>query len=335
MRLAILSDIHANRLALDAVRRDMEAQDVERCWFLGDAVGYGPEPVDPLLFVKRFILPDDWVLGNHDAMLSDLLLPDDLAASVNGAKPFVVWERDNEGKSTGKALYRGHHRGQTMSTEDWEATGLEPIRAIELNRGALAADDEADAYWRAELRRERLAPRVHKIEGVDHVLVHGGQVSNFMRYIYSWQTDIFLPAEFKRLAEQAQASGCPRVQWYGHTHVPTLAFAWPDADGFELEAVKIMPGETYPLKADLVLINPGSVGQPRDLDQRAAYAIWDTVARTVTFRRVDYPWQETAWLLAHKGYPDSLIARLRDATPVNATPEEWLAHYRLAREAGR
>jgi len=102
---------------------------------------------------------------------------------------------------------------------------------------------------------------------------------------------------------------------------------------FDLEPVRVFHAEEYSLGTELTLVNPGSVGQPRDLDQRAAYATLDTAARTVTFRRVTYDWRETAQDMCVEGYPESLIDRLRDA-PVDekATPDDWLAHFREARE---
>ena len=339
MRIAVLADIHANAQALQAVLEDSLTQGVERYWFLGDAVGYGPEPGIPLLWLKRHIHADDWVLGNHEAMLGDLLLPQDIAALAGDVKliPFKIREQDREGKPTSKVLYERHHRGELMSLEDWEATKLEAVLAIELNRVALANDREADAYWRAEFHRHRLTPRVHSLDGVDHVLVHGGQVSNFLRYVYPWQLEFFIPAEFEVLRQQGREHGRPRVQWYGHTHIPTLIYARPkpQGDGLEYNPVKVLSGQTYPLDAELMLVNPGSVGQPRDLCPRAAYAVLDTAARTVTFRRVPYEWQETAHLLKVKDYPDSFVAKLRDAAPPGDTPPEWLEHFRRAREVER
>lgn len=336
MRIAVLADIHANAQALKAVLEDSLTQDVERYWFLGDAVGYGPEPDIPLLWLKRHIHPNDWVLGNHDAMLRDLLLPQDIATLTNDTKPtpFEIMERDREGQPTNRVLYEGHHRGELLLSEEWEATNPEPVRAVELNRAALADAKEADAYWRAEFRRERLKPRIHSLDGFDHVLVHGGQANKFLRYIYPWQLEFFIPAEFKALHAYAQKQRCPCVQWYGHTHVPTLVYARLRSPGgdMEYEAVKVLPGQTYPLETELALVNPGSVGQPRDLDRRAAYAVLDTAARTITFRRVPYDWQETAYRLKEKGYPDTLVAKLRDAPPPGDTPPEWRDHFQQARE---
>lgn len=335
MRIAILSDIHSNLNALEAVLHDSEKRAVERYWFLGDAVGYGPHPVAPLMFLKRYVRPDDWVLGNHDAMLADLLLPEDLAELGDGHRlAFEIPERDRDNKPTGKILYSGLARAQLLRKDEWEETGLTPIQALALNRAALKEHPEADTFWRAEFTKERIAPRFHTVDGVDYVLTHARQ-GDFGRYIYGWQRDIFLPAEFHKLKMQAVEAGRPRMQWQGHTHVPTLVKARSVKNGdFDFEAVRILPGETYPLDSELALVNPGSVGQPRDLDCRAAYAVLDTLERTATIYRVPYEWLATAQTMRGKGYPESLIQRLRDATPVKETPAEWEAHYKQARAIG-
>ena len=91
------------------------------------------------------------------------------------------------------------------------------------------------------------------------------------------------------------------------------------------QPVWVEPDVTYDL-GQLSLVNPGSVGQPRDLDRRAAYAVLDTVGRTVTFRRVVYDWRATAHRLVDGGYPDSLIRRLIDAPlPVDGANPDWPA----------
>ncbi len=121
----------------------------------------------------------------------------------------------------------------------------------------------------------------------------------------------------------------PIVQFYGHTHVPTFIRADETEDGFEIYAEKIFPGQTFSLEGDdYYMINPGSVGQPRDRDQRASYIVLDTKEHTVTFRRVKYDYTETAHDLVAGGYPSSLVRRLQTASAAEKeTPDEWLEHY--------
>lgn len=371
MRIAVLSDIHANRLALEAVLADSLKQNVDLYWFLGDLVGYGPNPIEALKWLKGefdgFPAPDGWVMGNHDAMLADLVLqgksgaadailndpinypvspglvlPDDLTSKDEDTRllDFVIRQKDSEGQVTQRELYRGKGRGKFLNLLDWgDLNGAAPVLAIELNRAALMADPVVDDFWKEALTFERKSPREYHIDGVDYVLVHSGQVSSLFRNVFPWST-ILLHDEFRRLYAQASQRGHPRVQCFGHTHVPTLIFGRSNSqeDGFDLDAQPIIPGESYSLKLDedaqlLTLINPGSVGQPRDLDyKRAAYAILDTMKREVTFLRVVYDYEITASLLSLNYYPAGIRNRLISARPTSRTPLEWVRHYERARE---
>ena len=96
----------------------------------------------------------------------------------------------------------------------------------------------------------------------------------------------------------------------GHTHVPMLA-----AEGAEFEhgceMYYLEDGQSVPLPDDRkIVLNPGGVGQPRDGDPRAAYAIYDTDARTVTVHRVEYDIRATQALMEAAGLPRRLIDRL-------------------------
>ncbi|MBP8947628.1 MAG: metallophosphoesterase family protein [Candidatus Promineofilum sp.] len=284
MHIALLSDVHANFEALAAVAAELDAADVAACWYLGDIVGYGPEPVECLLWLSELVhavAPESWVLGNHDAMLAGLLAEYDLA-ETNGT----------------------------------------PRQAIELNRAALLAQPWAAAFWREQFVDDRARPRRHTLDGLDYTLVHGAQAHDrfYHRYNFPWET-LYQADEFAILAAGATATGRPQAQLFGHTHVPTLV----RLEGGRPQPVWVEPDVTYDL-GQLSLVNPGSVGQPRDLDRRAAYAVLDTVGRTVTFRRVVYDWRATAHRLVDGGYPDSLIRRLIDAPlPVDGANPDWPA----------
>ena len=307
MRIGILSDIHANLKALEAVLADSLACNVESYWSLGDAIGYGPEPVEPLMFIKGYVDAEAWVLGNHEAILAGLL-----------------------------------------SAEEQKSVNEIAQHSIRIHQIDLEHHADANQFWKTQFRAERIGPRVITRSGIDHLLVHGSQSGPpLTRYIYSWQKEIYLSTEFRLLREQSETSGRPRVQWYGHTHVPTLVTAGIHGDD-TIMPVPVTPGLTVELESKLYLINPGSVGQPRDTDNRASYAILDSEAGTVTFRRVVYDWQETAQnlnaycsrddLVQQIGKEklseliDSLVWRLREAPVVRETPKEWGDHYARARE---
>jgi diadenosine tetraphosphatase ApaH/serine/threonine PP2A family protein phosphatase len=94
----------------------------------------------------------------------------------------------------------------------------------------------------------------------------------------------------------------------GHTHVPTIFAHHEDGRsdfqrGTPGQILELKPGSRY-------IINPGSVGQPRDGDPRAAYALWDTNAATIRFNRVEYDIAATQGKMRAAGLPDMLAARL-------------------------
>ena len=328
MKIAIFSDIHANLHALEAALDDAaNAMEAEEFWSLGDLVGYGPHPVNTVLFLKRYVKPDAWVMGNHDAMLADLILPEDLPALPKSVRPIRVKVNKGEGREIiGRNVF--------MKEEDWFKTTLMPVDVIILNRAALRQNAEADAYWRKAFKPNRAVPRKVERDGLKFILVHGCQADPLSRYLYAWEKDILIPRELQELKKMRSRSKKSIVQFYGHTHVPTFICAKETKSGFDIRAEKIFPGQTFSLKGnDYFLINPGSVGQPRDRDQRASYILLDTKERAVTFRRVKYEYTDTARDLVAGDYPMGPVRRLQTAAAAEReTPDEWLEHYN---EAGK
>ena len=326
MKIAILSDIHANLNALEAVldeaANEMKA---EQFWSLGDVVGYGPNPVSTLLFLKRYVDPEAWVMGNHDAMLADLVLPEDRDARSKQ----LIHIRVNKGEGREIA-----GRNVFMKEDDWFKTTSMPVEVIILNRSALTEHEEADAFWREAFKPDRAVPLKIKRNGMNFILVHGSHTDPLSRYVYSWEKDILIPSELRKLKQARGRSKKPLIQFYGHTHVPTFIHAREINGEFDIHVDKIYPGQTVSLEGDdYYMINPGSVGQPRDRDQRASYVVLDTKEHTVTFRRVQYDYSETAHDLLAGGYPSSLVRRLQTAAAAEReTPEEWLQHYDEARQ---
>lgn len=329
MKIAVLSDIHANLNALAAVLEDAGEQGVGlesgAFWSLGDVAGYGPHPVEALNFLRDYVDPQAWVLGNHDAMLADLVLPEELETVKDRNRLIQVRLAKGQGDEITV-------RGNLLSYGEWFITTQSPVQAIRLNRAALAHQKKTDQFWRNNFTKDRLGPLELHREGVDYTLLHASRANPISRYLYSWHMDILLPKEFALLSEPNPERGFPRVQFFGHTHVPTFVRAHPaeNGKGFKIYPEKLWPQETSVLGNALTLVNPGSVGQPRNLDRRACYAILDTTARTVTFRRVAYDWQETASDLQRGNYPSSLVNRLKTAPADKTTPNNWLDYYQKA-----
>ena len=286
MRVALISDVHANGYALEAVLQDAKSQHVERFWCSGDLVGYGPDPIGPLRFLRDRVGPGAWVSGNHEAGL--------------------VGRLDT------------HETG----------FGAEAIAALELNRVVLRTDgwwDWACARFvrpAADLRTLRAGPA-----GRDrYLLVHGSPVSPLTDYLRPWEEWKFA-MEFQRLADRRQANGWDALVCliYGQVHIPCL---YQLTDGMSQPHRQVLSdryGEELPLEPGLAILNPGSVGFPRDGDHRPAYAVLDTQRRTVAFRRVEdgYDRRTTARDMRRGGYPDGLCSRLVNAQRNREWPEGW------------
>ena len=236
MRIAVVSDVHSNLVALDTVLEALRPFDA--LWHLGDVVGYGPQPDE---VVERLSsLNAVGVCGNHDAAaigkITTQLFNDD-------ARTAVEWTATRIGAST--------------------------LRWLE------ALPEERD-------------------EGEFH-LVHGSPRDPIWEYVYSTQV--------------ARASFLAFTSPYclvGHTHVPRVH----RADGERIQELHPDDGASLALDARRALINPGSVGQPRDGDPSAAGMLLDTGAGTLTWRRVPYDIGRTQQAMREVGLPVRLIERL-------------------------
>lgn len=236
MRIAVLSDIHANLPALDAVLAD--AGQVDAVWQLGDVVGYGPDPdgvVDRLREIGAL-----GVRGNHDA------------AACGG------------------------------SEIDW--FNPDARRAMEWTRTAMAP-----------ATRDWLQALPERIVADDFELVHGSHREPLWEYVTS-----------RDVARENLALLTVPVGLHGHTHVPV---AWVEEAG-RVELVRGRPGNPLELAGRRALLNPGSVGQPRDGDPDAAYAILEPEAGRITWHRVPYDIAAVQDAMRSAGLPSSLRARL-------------------------
>lgn len=283
MYYAILTDIHANYQALTAVDNDVRQLRHEReikYWFLGDLVGYGPNPVDCIKWLrgkdrvgKELVhrVGNRWVPGNHDEWLdpSWCLKEDDMSVdaffSLTEHRK-VLAERENE-------------RHGTWFMEQVQQAVVDEARSLV----------------------------VEEFEELTAVFIHAS-VSPLLRrttYLKPWEKQI-IEAEFMALSKEVDSQTETTVLLSGHTHFPMWATQLER--GIELQSIAYE--RPLPLPKSTSLINPGSVGQPRDGDPRAAYAILDTEAKTIEFRRVEYDVVATMKELRDKGYPESLAERL-------------------------
>jgi predicted phosphodiesterase len=235
VRVGLLSDIHANLVALEAVLAALGK--VDALWVTGDTVGYGPEPEDTLALLReqRALL----VQGNHDRAVA-----------------------------TGEGLEFFHDRAA-------EAALLHQRWLSSADRDALEA-----------------LPPVAKVDRF--TLCHGSLRDPLWEYVTTTRAA-------GATLELAETDHCCN----GHTHVP--AFFHLAAGG--AKATHVVEGTAYRLE-ERSLINAGSVGQPRDGDPRAAYAVLDTDAGTVTFYRSSYEVDETQRRIHARGLPEMFADRL-------------------------
>jgi diadenosine tetraphosphatase ApaH/serine/threonine PP2A family protein phosphatase len=236
VRVAIVSDIHANLHALEAVLESISQDAPDEIWCLGDLVGYGPRPNRCCaLMAER---ADHCLIGNHDLAALGRL---DLEEFSPDAAASAAW--------TAKALEKGP---------------------------------------RAFL--EQLEPKGER-QGVG--LFHASPRDPVWEYVLS-------PA----IAYVALGDAPQDLVLVGHSHV---ALHFRLADGTFAPAT----AETgLGLAGDRWLLNPGSVGQPRDGDARAAWLLLDLDARRATFRRVAYDVERTQAEIRERGLPEPLAARL-------------------------
>lgn len=240
MRVAVLSDIHSNLVALDAVLDHVGV--VDAIWHLGDVVGYGPDPDGVVArLAERGAIG---VRGNHDAAV---LGGPEIAWFNPDARAAAEWTRDTIG----------------AGTRAW----LEALPT--------------------------------RLEIDDVTLVHGSLRDPLREYIVS------LGAARDNLSALSTRYGL-----HGHTHVP-VAFI-DDADRIAV----VDPRETDRLTLDdrRTLLNPGSVGQPRDGDPRAAYLVIETGSavqgRAVEWHRVAYDIPAVQAAIRALGLPARLADRL-------------------------
>jgi predicted phosphodiesterase len=242
MRVLVISDIHSNRPALEAVLEDAGRFDYEAVWCLGDVVGYGPEPDACVTQIR--LLKATCVAGNHDWAVLDRRDVDDFNPEAGQA---VLWTRDH------------------LSSENLAWLSDLPCTPLENGEFTLTHGSPRDPVW-------------------EYILYPSTARTNFD----SFTTPFCL---------------------VGHTHVPVL-YVWREGDA-GVRVHSPTPGQSLALRDDLrIILNPGSVGQPRDNDPRAAYAILDTDEAIWLPRRVSYPIEITQARMRAAGLPDRLINRL-------------------------
>jgi predicted phosphodiesterase len=243
MRTLVLSDLHANSSALDAVLETVKGR-WDSCVCLGDVVGYGPDPNEVTSRLRE--IHAQTIRGNHDKAAAGLMDTSDFNPVAKAAV-------------------------------DWTRSQLQPE-----NLAWLAA----------------LPPGPLETAGV--VLVHGA--------FQDEDEYVFTPEQ----ALDGLLDSTAAITFFGHTHHQG-GFSYQDSN---LEVLQIRPRATESFAALRIepgrryLLNPGSIGQPRDGDSRAAFAIADLQNNTVEFWRVQYDIPTVQERMRRAHLPEPLAQRL-------------------------
>ena len=236
MRVAVLSDIHANLVALDAVLGALGT--VDAVWHLGDVVGYGPDP--------------DGVVGRLE--------------------------------SIGAIGVRGNHDAAALGGDEIEWFNPDARAAMEWTRRAIGP----------QTQRWLNAQPLTRTEG-DFTLVHGSPRDPVWEYVTS------VPVARANISTLSTRYGL-----HGHTHVP---IAFREDDG-RIDVISPGPGSELALDHASLLLNPGSVGQPRDGDPASSWLLIDTEARRIQWGRASYDVAAVQSAMTTAGLPARLIGRL-------------------------
>lgn len=248
MRRALISDIHANLEAFEAVLGDIKSQGVTEIVCLGDIIGYGPNPCECVdLVMEHCTLA---LMGNHDQ--GALFDPDGFNI---GAERAIFWTREQ----------LENPRDRVRNEKRWDFLGT--------------------------------LPRTHRHGSC--LFVHGSPRNPLSEYVFP--EDIYNHRKMERLFQLVE-----QYCFQGHTHVPGIF-----TEGYQFYAPDDI-GYDYTLGEGKVMVNVGSVGQPRDGDPRACYVILedgytaDQVAQAasgeavkpagpvrLTYRRLPYDFETT------------------------------------------
>ena len=236
--IAVISDIHGNLEALQAVLADARREKVDGIVCLGDVVGYGADPNACLEIVREEAMAT--VLGNHDAAACNPRLAENFNEVARIA---IGWT------------------GEQLTKENLETLRALPYDFVEADTRYVHASPDDPAAWHYILTEQE-----------------------------AWNA----------------FEACPEpVCFVGHSHVALRVLLRRGRLVVEERDSVEVVGE------ERALLNVGSVGQPRDGDWRASYALWDPVAKRMAARRVEYDLEKAVSKIKAAGLPEVLAKRLR------------------------
>lgn len=239
--VAILSDIHGNRQALDATLRAAREAGARSWWCVGDVVGYGADPVHCLGEVIG--KAERCIAGNHDLGVTGAV---SIETFADVARDALIWTRERLG----------------------------PVGRAKLQR-LVPADPDATVP-----------------------MFHGSPRDPVWEYVITVEQ-----------AREALEDRRVPLTLIGHTHIPSAWRLTPDG---AMESPGVPADGLLTLTEGRWLVNPGSVGQPRDRDARASWIVYDPEASTIRFHRTPYDVAGAQNAILEAGLPPLLARRLAE-----------------------
>ena len=241
MRYAILSDIHSNLEALNAVLQEIDSQKIDEIISTGDVVGYNANPNECIEILRERSVRS--LMGNHDIRACGMEEANDFNPIARDA---ILWTKD------------------TLSEENIDFLRTQP-RTLFLD--------------------ERRAIAMH------------GSFESYDSYILS---PLNAMENFKVMEDSHHSPLC----FFGHTHVKIAYFCLNgEVTTYRDDELSVSGSARY-------LINPGSVGQPRDMDPNASFLIYDAIKKSIRFFKIKYDVDKSYKKILEAGLPKELAERL-------------------------
>lgn len=277
MAFAIISDLHSNLSALEAVFNDIDvfSQEVriDEIFCLGDIIGYGCQPVEVLNLLSKRVENKNIIRGNHEE---------------------IYW-------------------GNLSEDVDYKA-----LLMISYNKFLIDQNDLARELMQS-LALTTPEYKSLKKGRFNIMLSHNGPDAEYTNYRLPWNVEVLLPSLFREFQEANKPersfwsflSKKPRnLFFFGHTHFPTL-FSIEKEDGSG-KAIWSKPKLSFKedfSDSEFILINPGSVGYPRDGNPKASYMIVDEKRDVLYHRRVPYEFDSSGYGAAKDWLKENYLDR--------------------------
>jgi predicted phosphodiesterase len=318
MKIALLTDIHANPWALKAVLTWLDQKvHVDEIWHLGDLIGYGPDALNVLELGRKHF--NFWISGNHEDFWLKLADLED--------RGYFNFQTDSISNIT-QQIYNLYDRSIKKDAIDPLLHHLRDLHAR----------PDLESWFRQSLAlQDHHGPQCVQRGDLTLIPVHAAPSNPTEVYLYPWTDKNLLInhlfrvnekllysddqgssvpfdtplAQLLRPVDEFLKSGKPYLVLFGNSHVPGVYYYENGQVRAELPSAY---GTPYLVGNRTVAINPGSLGHPSDGDRRAAFAILDVKDRQITFYRVEYDIGPVVENLFDDNYPDAMIREIQTAS---------------------